>query len=41
LPADVYFDPVGWERAKEKIFARLWQFIGEANQVKTARDVRR
>jgi len=40
LPAEVYVDPLWYERAKEKIFARSWQFIGEATQVKTAGHVR-
>jgi len=40
LPAEVYVDPAWYERAKEKIFARSWQFIGEAAQVKTAGHVR-
>jgi hypothetical protein len=34
LPAEVYVDPVWYERAKEKIFARSRQFIGEASQTK-------
>ena len=40
LPAEVYVDPVWYERAKEKIFTNSWQFIGEAAQVKTAGHVR-
>jgi choline monooxygenase len=40
LPADVYVDLAWYERAKEKIFARSWQFIGEAAQVKTPGQVR-
>ncbi len=29
LPADFYFNPTAWELAKEKVFARSWQFIGD------------
>ncbi|MEM1358824.1 MAG: SRPBCC family protein [Bacteroidota bacterium] len=29
LPADFYHNPVAWEAAKEKIFARSWQFLGD------------
>ncbi len=40
LPADVYVDLAWHERAKERIFARSWQFIGEATQVKSPGHVR-
>lgn len=29
LPADFYTSPEAWELAKEKIFARSWQFLGD------------
>jgi len=40
LPADVYVDLAWHERAKGKIFACAWQFIGEAAQVKAPGHVR-
>src|SRR5438132_9470726 len=40
LPADVYVDLAWYERAKEKVLARSWQFIGEAAQVKSPGHVR-
>jgi choline monooxygenase len=40
IPSDVYVDPALCERAKEKIFTRSWQFIGEAAQLRTAGHVR-
>ena len=40
LPAEVYIDPVWYERAKEKIFTHSWQFVGEFGQLKTAGHVR-
>jgi choline monooxygenase len=40
LPGNIYCDPVWYERAKEKIFARSWQFIGEAARMKAPGHVR-
>jgi phenylpropionate dioxygenase-like ring-hydroxylating dioxygenase large terminal subunit len=40
LPANVYVAPNWYERAKERIFARSWQFIGEAAQVRSPGHVR-
>jgi choline monooxygenase len=40
LPADVYVDLAWYERAREKISARSWQFIGEAAQMKAPGHVR-
>lgn len=39
-PSEVYVDPNWYERAKEKIFARSWQFVGEAAGMKSAGQVR-
>lgn len=40
LPANVYSDPAWYERAKEKIFARSWHFLGAADQAKAPGHVR-
>ena len=40
IPSSVYVDPTLYERAKEKIFARSWQFVGDAGQLRTAGHVR-
>lgn len=40
LPGNVYSDPVWYERARERVFARSWQFIGEANRMKAPGHVR-
>jgi choline monooxygenase len=40
LPADVYHEPRWYERAKERIFARSWQCIGNIAEPKTPGDVR-
>ena len=34
LPGHLYGDPDIYELAKERVFARSWQFLGEAEQVK-------
>lgn len=33
LSADFYLDPKYFDRSKEKIFARTWQFLGTANEI--------
>ncbi|MEO0732407.1 MAG: aromatic ring-hydroxylating dioxygenase subunit alpha, partial [Bacteroidota bacterium] len=33
LPADFYRNPTAWEAAKENIFARSWQFLGDEQQL--------
>jgi len=33
LPADFYTSPVHWEAAKEKIFARSWQCLGDEQRL--------
>jgi len=34
LPTDFYLEPTHFEHAREKIFARSWQLIGDTDQVK-------
>ena len=34
LPADVYWDPAYYERARRRIFARSWQFIVDIDRLK-------
>ena len=34
LPADVYWDPAYYERARRRIFARSWQFIVDTDRLK-------
>ncbi len=34
LPAEIYTDPVVYERAKESVFAQSWQFITDTDGVK-------
>lgn len=33
LPADFYVNPAHWDAAKEKIFARSWQFLGDEQRI--------
>jgi len=33
LPADFYHNPLAWEAAKERIFARSWQFLGDEQRL--------
>ena len=33
LPGAFYRDPVAWERVKERVFARTWQWIGDTEDV--------
>ena len=40
IPSSVYVDLACYEHAKEKIFARSWQFVGDAGQLRTAGHVR-
>jgi choline monooxygenase len=40
IPSSVYVDPTLYERAREKIFARSWQLVGDAGQLRTAGHVR-
>ena len=40
LPADVYHDPLWYERARQRIFARSWHFVGAADQIKAPGHVR-
>jgi len=40
LPGDVYCDPVWYARAKEKIFVRSWQFVGDPARMKAPGHVR-
>ena len=40
LPARVYSDPAVFERQREQIFARSWQLVGDADQVKVPGQVR-
>lgn len=35
LPARAYSDPEVFEAARERVFARSWQFIGESDRVRT------
>ena len=34
LPARVYSDPEYFEAQKERVFARSWQWVGDASSVK-------
>src|SRR5690242_4678357 len=38
IHTDFYIDPKFYEAAKEKIFANSWQFIGDADLIKSAGD---
>ena len=40
LPARVYSDPGAFERQRERVFARSWQFVGDTDQVKVPGQVR-
>jgi choline monooxygenase len=40
IPSSAYVDPTLYERAREKIFARSWQLVGDAGQLRTAGHVR-
>lgn len=40
LPAEVYYHRDWYERARQRIFARSWQFIGDATQMKAPGHVR-
>ncbi|HTK25921.1 MAG TPA: Rieske 2Fe-2S domain-containing protein, partial [Pyrinomonadaceae bacterium] len=39
LASDFYMDPAYFERSKEKIFARTWQFIGTDDEVNNIKPV--
>ncbi len=34
LPASFYRDPVYYERSRDRVFARSWQFVGDLDQVR-------
>jgi choline monooxygenase len=34
LPAGVYYDPRWYELQRERVFARTWQYAGEAARVR-------
>ena len=33
LPADFYSDPMIWEKMREHIFARSWNYIGDVQEI--------
>jgi len=39
LPAEFYRDSAWFERARERVFARSWQFLGDADRLKTSGQV--
>ncbi|MBL8111751.1 MAG: aromatic ring-hydroxylating dioxygenase subunit alpha [Acidobacteria bacterium] len=40
LPGTFYRDPALWEAARERVFARAWQLVGHASEVKTPGQVK-
>ena len=40
LPAEIYRDPSLYEAARERVFARSWQLVGDAHELRAPGQIR-